>query len=54
MKFRLVVYPSEEGSAVSVPSLTRLWSQGATTEEALENIAIAIHGVSRVRNPIPM
>ena len=42
MKFKVVVYPSEEGIAVSVPSLPGCWSQGATTEEALENIAIAI------------
>lgn len=42
MKFRVALYPSEEGVAVSVPSLPGCWSQGATEEEALENIADAI------------
>jgi predicted RNase H-like HicB family nuclease len=42
MKFRVALYPSEEGIAVSVPSLPGCWSQGETEEEALENIAIAI------------
>ena len=42
MKFKVVLYPSDEGIAVSVPSLPGCWSQGATREEALENIAIAI------------
>jgi len=42
MKFKVVLYPSDEGIAVSVPSLPGCWSQGATREEALENIAVAI------------
>jgi predicted RNase H-like HicB family nuclease len=36
------MYPSDERIAVSVPSLPGCWSQGATREEALENIAVAI------------
>ncbi len=42
MKFKISLYPSEEGFAVSVPSLPGCWSQGATEEEALANIASAI------------
>ncbi len=42
MKFKITLYPSEEGFAVSVPSLPGCWSQGATEEEALANIAEAI------------
>jgi predicted RNase H-like HicB family nuclease len=42
MKFKVVLYPSEEGYAVSAPSLPGCWSQGATREEALANIADAV------------
>lgn len=42
MKFKVALYPSEEGVAVCVPSLPGCWSQGATKEEALANIADAI------------
>jgi len=43
MKFKISLFPSEEGFAVCVPSLPGCWSQGATEAEALENIALAIH-----------
>ena len=39
---KIVLYPSEEGYAVSAPSLPGCWSQGATREEAVANIADAI------------
>jgi len=42
MKFKISLFPSEEGFAVCVPSLPGCWSQGATKEEALENIDSAI------------
>ncbi|HEY6290138.1 MAG TPA: type II toxin-antitoxin system HicB family antitoxin [Terriglobia bacterium] len=42
MKVKVVLYPSEEGFAVSAPSLPGCWSQGATQQEALANIADAI------------
>jgi predicted RNase H-like HicB family nuclease len=42
MKWRIALYPSEEGYAVCVPSLPGCWSQGETREEALANIADAI------------
>jgi predicted RNase H-like HicB family nuclease len=42
MKIKVVLYPSDEGFAVSAPSLPGCWSQGTTEQEALENIAVAI------------
>ena len=42
MKWKIALYPSEEGFAVSVPSLPGCWSQGTTREEALANITDAI------------
>ncbi len=42
MKMKIALYPSEEGFAVSAPSPPGCWSQGATREEALVNIADAI------------
>jgi predicted RNase H-like HicB family nuclease len=42
MKYQVVLEESEEGFAVSVPSLPGCHSQGETESEALENIADAI------------
>ena len=42
MKFRIALYPSEEGFAVCAPSLPGCWSQGATRDEATANITTAI------------
>jgi predicted RNase H-like HicB family nuclease len=42
MTYRVVSLPSEEGFAVSCPGLPGCWSQGATEQEALENIREAI------------
>jgi predicted RNase H-like HicB family nuclease len=42
MKFKVALYRSEEGYSVSVPALPGCWSQGATAEDALANIAEAI------------
>ena len=42
MKFKIALYPSDEGFAVCVPSLPGCWSQGKTKREALENIQTAI------------
>jgi len=42
MKYRVVLNQSEEGYSVSCPGLPGCWSQGATEEEALENIRSAI------------
>lgn len=40
--YRVVLHSSEEGYSVSCPGLPGCWSQGATEEEALANIRIAI------------
>jgi predicted RNase H-like HicB family nuclease len=42
MKYKVVLHPSDEGFAVSVPGLPGCWSQGETEAQALENIEIAI------------
>ena len=40
--YRIALHKSAEGYSVSVPGLPGCWSQGATEEEALENIRDAI------------
>lgn len=42
MIYKVVVNESDEGFSVSCPGLPGCWSQGATEEEALENIKDAI------------
>ena len=42
MRYKVVLEESDEGFAVSVPSLPGCHSQGLTEQEALENIADAI------------
>ncbi len=42
MKYRIALYKSEEGYAVSVPGLPGCWSQGETEQEAILNIQDAI------------
>jgi predicted RNase H-like HicB family nuclease len=42
MEFKVTLIESEEGVSVSCPSLCGCHSQGATREEALANIRIAI------------
>lgn len=42
MRCRVVLIESDEGYAVSCPELKGCHSQGATVEEALENINVAI------------
>lgn len=42
MEYRVVLIESDEGYAVSCPALKGCHSQGATREEALENIRDAI------------
>lgn len=43
MRYKVVLEESDEGLAVSVPGLPGCHSQGATEQEALENITVAIH-----------
>lgn len=42
MKYKVALHRSEEGYSVSVPGLPGCWSQGATEQEAVENISDAI------------
>ena len=42
MKYRIALHKSEEGYSVSVPGLPGCWSQGATEQEAMQNIRDAI------------
>jgi predicted RNase H-like HicB family nuclease len=42
VKYKVALYPSEEGFSVSVPGLPGCWSQGETEDEALQNIEDAI------------
>ena len=42
MNYKVRLQESEEGYSVSCPGLPGCWSQGATEEEALENIRDAI------------
>lgn len=42
MNYKVLLHESEEGFSVSCPGLPGCWSQGATEEEALQNIQDAI------------
>lgn len=42
MKYKILLQQSEEGFSVSCPGLPGCWSQGATEQEAIENIRDAI------------
>jgi len=42
MTYPIALRKTEEGYSVSCPGLPGCWSQGATKEEALENIRSAI------------
>ena len=50
MRYRIAVRQSDEGYSVSVPGLPGCWSQGATEQEALENIKDAIREYLSVVN----
>ncbi len=52
MKYTVLLEESEEGFAVSVPGLPGCHSQGATQEEALANISVAIREYLDVVNEL--
>jgi predicted RNase H-like HicB family nuclease len=52
MRYKVVLEESEEGFAVSVPGLPGCHSQGATEQEALENVADAIREYLEVVNEL--
>ncbi len=41
MRYKIALLKTDEGYSVSVPGLPGCWSQGATEEEALQNIQAA-------------
>ena len=52
MKYKIEVQETEEGFSVSVPGLPGCWSQGATEQEALENIQDAIREYLAARDEL--
>ena len=42
MKFKVLLYETDEGFSVGCPTLPGFWSEGETRDEALENIQIGI------------
>ena len=52
MKYRIALLRSEEGYSVSVPGLPGCWSQGATEQEAMENIRVAIREYLAARDEL--
>lgn len=52
MRYKIALRQSEEGYSVSVPGLPGCWSQGATEQEALENIQDAIQEYLAARDEL--
>ena len=52
MRYKIALLKTNEGYSVSVPGLPGCWSQGATEEEALENIQDAIQGYLATRDAL--
>ena len=52
MRYKIALQQSEEGYSASVLGLPGCWSQGATEQEALENIQDAIHEYLAARDEL--
>jgi predicted RNase H-like HicB family nuclease len=52
MRYKIALLETEEGFSVSVPGLPGCWSQGATEQEALENIQDAIQAYLATRDAL--
>ena len=52
MKYKIAVQETEDGFSVSVPGLPGCWSQGATEQEALDNIQDAIREYLAARDEL--
>jgi predicted RNase H-like HicB family nuclease len=52
MKYKIALRETGEGYSVSVPGPPGCWSQGATEEEALQNIQDAIREYLAVRDDL--
>ena len=50
MRYKIALLKTDEGYSVFVPGLPGCWSQGATEEEALENIQDAIRAYLATRD----
>ena len=52
MRYKIALLKTDEGYSVSVPGLPGCWSQGATEQDALENIQEAIQGSLAARDAL--
>jgi len=52
MRYKIALLKTDEGYSVSVPGLPGCWSQGATEEEALQNIQAAIQEYLAARDEL--
>ena len=52
MRYRIALLRSDEGYSVSVPGLPGCWSQGATEQEAVQNIRVAIREYLATRDEL--
>ena len=52
MRYKIALFRTDEGYSASVPGLPGCWSQGATEQEALENIQDAIQGYLATRDAL--
>ena len=52
MKYKIALKKTNEGYSVSVPGLPGCWSQGATEQEAVDNIQDAIREYLAVREDL--
>jgi predicted RNase H-like HicB family nuclease len=52
MRYKIALLETEEGFSVSVLGLPGCWSQGATEQEALENIQDAIQAYLATRDAL--
>ena len=52
MKYKVSLQSNDEGYSVSVPGLPGCWSQGATEQDAIENIQDAIREYLAARDEL--
>ena len=52
VRYKIALLKTDEGYSVSVPGLPGCWSQGATEQEALENIRDAIREYLAARDAL--
>ena len=52
MRYKIALFKTDEGYSASVPGLPGCWSQGATEQEALENIQDAIQAYLATRDAL--